>query len=62
LVLETPYVLDLAEADDKALQAQLAEWKEEGALVLEPGEEAPPGYEAKDRKYYGKQPNREGKS
>jgi hypothetical protein len=29
---------------------------------LEPGEEAPPGYEAKDRKYYGKRPDRAGKS
>jgi hypothetical protein len=62
LKLETQYVLDLAEADDKARQAQLAEWKEEGALVLEPGEEAPPGYEAKERKYHGNRPNREGKS
>jgi hypothetical protein len=62
LKLETQYVLDLAEADDKALQAQLAEWKEEGALILEPGEKTPPGYEAKDRKYYGKRPNVEGKS
>jgi hypothetical protein len=62
LGLETRYVLDLAEADDKARQVQLAEWKEKGALVLEPGEEAPPGYEANDRKYYGKRPDRAGKS
>lgn len=62
LKLETQFVLDQAEADNKALQAKLAEWKERGALVLEPGEEAPPGYKAKNRKYQGNRPNRAGKS
>jgi hypothetical protein len=61
LKLETQFVLDQAKADDKALQAQLAECKEKGELVLEPGEKTPPGYEAKNRKYYGKRPNRKGK-
>lgn len=48
---ETQFVLDQAEADGKALQTKLAEWKENEALVLEPGEEAPPGYKAKNREY-----------
>jgi hypothetical protein len=46
-------VLDQAEANDKALQIKLARWKEKAKLVLEPGVEPPPGWEAKNYTYYG---------
>jgi hypothetical protein len=52
LKLKTQFLLDQAEANDKALQIKLARWKEKAELVLEPGEKPPPGYEAKRYKYY----------
>jgi hypothetical protein len=53
LKLETQFLLDQAEADNKTLQGKLVEWKQKGDFVLEPGEEPPLGYEATNDKHHG---------